>query len=100
MSFIAAIMILVHDNEEDAFYNFVAMIENILPSNYFTSHLLGVQADQKVLNDFLLEYVPKIMDHFHQTHDVNFEVATFSWFLTCYVDIVPTEVKFIISLIK
>jgi len=46
MNLLAAALILVLE-EEDAFWCFVNIVENMLPPNYFTSNLLVSQADQR-----------------------------------------------------
>jgi len=49
MNLLAAALILVLE-EEDAFWCFVNIVENMLPPNYFTSNLLVSQADQRCVH--------------------------------------------------
>jgi hypothetical protein len=45
MGMIVATFLLIMD-EEDAFWMTVAIIEDLLPSSYYSPSLIGVQADQ------------------------------------------------------
>ncbi|KAG7232141.1 hypothetical protein INR49_009499 [Caranx melampygus] len=55
---LAAIALLVLQSEEDAFWCLVAVVEAIMPPDYYTKNLVASQADQRVLKDFLSEKLP------------------------------------------
>jgi len=90
MNMLAAPLLLVMD-EEDAFWTFTAIIEQILPPNYYTSNLLVSQADQRVLKELVSEKRPRLVKHL-DTHGVDLTLITFNWFLTIFVDCCPPEV--------
>ena len=49
---LAAIALLFLD-EEDSFWCLVAMVQHLLPSDYYSKALLGSQTDQRVLKELL-----------------------------------------------
>lgn len=50
MGMIVATFLLIME-EEDAFWMMVAVVEDLLPSNYYSPSLVGVQADQVHINN-------------------------------------------------
>ncbi|ORX89230.1 TBC-domain-containing protein [Basidiobolus meristosporus CBS 931.73] len=90
MNLIAAVLLLVQSDEEYAFWTLVCIIENILPSDYYTGQLLVSQADQRVLKELVKEILPRLDSHFCSL-GVDLGAVTFSWFLTIYTDCIPME---------
>ncbi|XP_015794326.2 TBC1 domain family member 2B [Tetranychus urticae] len=88
MNRLAAVALLFMP-EEDAFWTLVAIIENIMPPDYFTANLLGAHVDQFVLRELLNEKMPNLGAHLEKHH---IELSLFSWFLTCFVDNVPSNI--------
>lgn len=84
-----AAVALLYLLEEDAFWCLVAIIESIMPPNYFVNNLLGVHVDQYVLRDLMAEKMPQLHSHFEKH---NIELSLFSWFLTCFVDNIPHQI--------
>ncbi|KAH9506526.1 TBC1 domain member 2A [Dermatophagoides farinae] len=75
--------------EEDAFWCLVAIVETIMPKDYYGRNLLGAHVDQYVLRDLITDKLPQLsqqMDHHH------IEISLFAWFLTIFVDNVPVFV--------
>ncbi|CAG2167428.1 unnamed protein product, partial [Oppiella nova] len=75
--------------EEDAFWCLVAIVETIMPNDYFGRNLLGAHVDQYVLRHLLSEKLPKLYQHLEQQ---GIELSLFSWFLTAFVDNIPVDV--------
>ncbi|KAK9370795.1 rab-GTPase-TBC domain-containing protein [Lipomyces kononenkoae] len=94
MNMIAATLLLTHATEEAAFWSFVALLENILPSGYFDPPLLTSRADQRVLKEYLKELQPKLYDHLVRTLGVDIEAITFNWFLSVFTDCLTAEILF------
>lgn len=46
-----------------------AIIEDLLPASYFSTTLLGVQTDQRVLRHLIVQYLPRL-DKLLQEHDI------------------------------
>ncbi|KAK9333116.1 rab-GTPase-TBC domain-containing protein [Lipomyces starkeyi] len=94
MNMIAATLLLTHATEEAAFWSFVALLENILPSGYFDPPLLTSRADQRVLKFYLKELQPKLYDHLVHTLGIDIEAITFNWFLSLFTDCLTAELLF------
>ncbi|XP_069432195.1 TBC1 domain family member 2A isoform X3 [Ovis canadensis] len=82
---LAAIALLVLDEEESAFWCLVAIVETIMPADYYSKTLLASQVDQRVLQDLLLEKLPRLMAHLGQRR-VDLSFITFNWFLVVFAD--------------
>lgn len=50
-----------------------------------------VQADQRVLKDFLSEKLPRLAAHFDE-HAVDVSLITFNWFLVVFVESLPGDI--------
>ncbi|KAM3612429.1 uncharacterized protein V6R79_008170 [Siganus canaliculatus] len=88
---LAAIALLVLQSEEDAFWCLVAVVEDIMPQDYYTKNLVASQADQRVLKDFLLEKLPRLAAHF-EDHSIDVSLITFNWFLVVFVESLPSDI--------
>ncbi|XP_035524901.1 TBC1 domain family member 2A-like [Morone saxatilis] len=87
----AAIALLVLQSEEDAFWCLVAVVETIMPQDYYTKNLIASQADQRVLKDFLAEKLPRLAAHF-EDHSIDVSLITFNWFLVVFVESLPSDI--------
>ncbi|XP_033978397.1 TBC1 domain family member 2A isoform X3 [Trematomus bernacchii] len=87
---LAGLALLVLQSEEEAFWCLVAVVENILPPDYYTKQLLASQADQRVLKDFLSEKLPRLSAHL-QLHSVDVSLVCFNWFLVVFVESLPSD---------
>lgn len=72
-----AACLLLFLEEEDAFWMMCAIIEDLLPASYFSTTLLGVQTDQRVLRHFIVQYLPRL-DKLLQEHDIGKDHPPFS----------------------
>lgn len=61
MNFIAG-NFLKHMNEQQSFWLFVSINENLLPIDYY-SDMLGILVDQKVFEELMIEKFPKVVAH-------------------------------------
>ena len=97
MNLITSTLLLVHADEEEAFWMLVAIVERILPENFFSPSLLPSRACPLVLLDYVQEYTPKL--HAHLTElGVDLAAICFSWFLSLFTDCLPVEVSSLSSL--
>lgn len=85
-----AAIALLFMSEEDAFWCLVAIVELIMPHDYYSRTLEASQADQRVLKDLMVEKLPKLHAHL-ESNKVDLSLFTFNWFLTVFVDTIPTE---------
>ncbi|XP_007499034.1 TBC1 domain family member 2A isoform X2 [Monodelphis domestica] len=82
---LAAIALLILEEEESAFWCLVCIVETIMPADYYSKTLIASQVDQRVLQDFLSEKLPRLMAHLGQ-HKIDLSLITFNWFLVIFVD--------------
>ncbi|KAM9230566.1 small G protein signaling modulator 3 isoform 2-T2 [Dugong dugon] len=83
-----AACLLLFLEEEDAFWMMCAIVEDLLPASYFSTTLLGVQTDQRVLRHLIVQYLPRL-DKLLQEHDIELSLITLHWFLTAFASVVP-----------
>ncbi|XP_061832535.1 TBC1 domain family member 2A isoform X2 [Nerophis lumbriciformis] len=88
---LAAIALLVLQNEEDAFWCLVSVVDTIMPQDYYTKNLVASQADQHVFKDILLEKLPRLAAHF-KLHGIDVSLVTFNWFLVVFVESLPSDI--------
>eukprot|EP01033_Poteriospumella_lacustris_P019667 gene19667-14280_t len=67
-------------DEEPAFWTLSALIEDILPPNYYSASLLGGRIDQQVFQSCLAWKLPKIYEVFRNTNTM-LEPVICPWFL-------------------
>lgn len=60
-----------------------------------TEHVLyptpPLQVDQRVLKDFMLEKMPRLMAHLEE-HSVDVSLITFNWFLVVFVESLASDI--------
>nr|KAG5709500.1 hypothetical protein BaRGS_023182 [Batillaria attramentaria] len=82
-----AASLLLFMEEEDTFWMMCAIIEDLLPASYYSSTLIGIQADQRVLRQLLISYLPDI-DLVLKEHDIELSLISLHWFLTLFASVV------------
>ncbi|XP_008551233.1 small G protein signaling modulator 3 homolog [Microplitis demolitor] len=85
----ASLLLLLE--EEDAFWMMATIVEDLLPASYYSSTLLGVQADQKVLRTLIANYLPDI-DNVLVQHDIELSLISLHWFLTLFASVVHMKI--------
>lgn len=91
MNFVVANLLLVYQNEEDAFWTFIALIENILPSGFF--NLANIKTDLETLKRNFKEQMPKLSTHLADC-DVELEPICFNWFMSLFTDSLSAHLVF------
>ena len=77
--------------EEDAFFLFSTIVEDLLP-DYFTKSMLGSLIDLKLMEDLVNEFLPQIANHFNKSmHSETVASATVCWFMCLYVHCIPWD---------
>eukprot|EP00242_Pyramimonas_sp_CCMP2087_P015680 CAMPEP_0198203992 /NCGR_PEP_ID=MMETSP1445-20131203/7337_1 /TAXON_ID=36898 /ORGANISM="Pyramimonas sp., Strain CCMP2087" /LENGTH=521 /DNA_ID=CAMNT_0043875625 /DNA_START=375 /DNA_END=1937 /DNA_ORIENTATION=+ len=90
LNYIAALLILVVNDEEKAFWVLVVLIEDILYRNTYSQDLMGCLVEQRVLKHLLDKKMPKLSRHLDELQcDISL-IAT-EWLLTVYVKSMPAE---------
>uniref|UniRef100_A0A8B9G5X0 TBC1 domain family member 2 n=1 Tax=Amazona collaria TaxID=241587 RepID=A0A8B9G5X0_9PSIT len=88
---LAAIALLVLEDEESAFWCLVHIVENLMPADYYSDTLITSQVDQRVFRDFLSEKLPRLMAHFEH-YRIDVSLITFNWFLVVFVDSLVSDI--------
>lgn len=83
--------LLLFMEEENAFWMMVTIIEDLLPASYYSSTLLGVQADQRVLQTLIGNYLNGV-DDVLKSHDIELSLITLQWFLTIFANVVHMKI--------
>jgi small G protein signaling modulator 3 len=91
MNLVASTLLLVFADKEEAFWVFTAIIEKILPAEFFSPSLLVSRACPMVLLDYVQEYLPKLYTHLTNI-GIDLPAICFSWFLSLFTDCLPVEV--------
>jgi Ca2+-binding EF-hand superfamily protein len=88
MNFIGGLLLLFLD-EEDAFWVFCYIMENLFPNNY-TTELVGMQIDTQIVMCIAQEKLPKLMNHIE---NLSFPISDSisKWLLQLFVGILPIE---------
>lgn len=81
MNRLAAVALLILP-EIEAFWCLVAIVEKIMPKNYYTD-LWMAQIDSSVTLDYVATKIPNLRQHFDRNQ---IELSLFAWFLTIFVD--------------
>ena len=92
MNLVTSTLLLVFADEEDAFWTLAAIVERLLPDDFFSPSLLPSRACPLVLLDYVQEYAPKLYAHLNEL-DVDIAAICFSWFLSLFTDCLPVEVS-------
>ncbi|KAJ6543632.1 rab-GTPase-TBC domain-containing protein [Mycena vulgaris] len=93
MNLVTSTLLLVHADEEEAFWALAAIVEKILPEDFFSPSLLPSRACPLVLLDYVKEYTPKLHAHLDDL-GVDLPAICFSWFLSLFTDCLPVETLF------
>ena len=89
LNFLAGYLLLFFV-EEDAFWLMTAVVNSLLPSDYFTDSMLGLHTDLNVLALLISTHLPRL--HAHLTSlNVDIRPISFPWFLSVFVKTLPIE---------
>lgn len=83
--------LLLFLEEEECFWLMATIVEDLLPASYYSSNLLGIQADQRVLQTLLTNYLPTIDEKLKQ-HDIEVSLISYQWFLTLFASVVHMKI--------
>ena len=83
--------LLLFMEEENAFWMMCAIIEDLVPSAYFSNNLFGVTVDQRVLRQLVVMFLPQVEKVF-QEHDIELRLITLHWFITLFAGVVHTKI--------
>ncbi|KAI0261165.1 rab-GTPase-TBC domain-containing protein [Gloeopeniophorella convolvens] len=93
MNLVASTLLLVHADEEAAFWVLAALVERILPEGFFSPTLLPSRASPLVLLDYVQDALPRLGAHLARL-GIDLPAICFSWFLSLFTDCLPVETLF------
>lgn len=93
MNLVTSTLLLVHADEEEAFWVLAALVERILPEHFFSPSLLPSRACPLVLSEYVQEHTSKLHAHLVEL-GVDLPAICFSWFLSLFTDCLPVETLF------
>lgn len=88
---VIAASLLLFLEEEDSFWMMVTIVEDLLPASYYSSTLLGIQADQRVMQTLIGSYLSAVDDAL-KSHDIELSLITLHWFLTVFANVVHMKI--------
>lgn len=88
---VIAASLLLFLEEEDSFWMLATIVEDLLPASYYSSTLLGIQADQKVMQTLIGNYLTAVDDAL-KSHDIELSLITLHWFLTLFAGVVHMKI--------
>lgn len=88
---VIAASLLLFLEEEDSFWMLATIVEDLLPASYYSSTLLGIQADQKVMQTLIGNYLSAVDDAL-KSHDIELSLITLHWFLTLFAGVVHMKI--------
>lgn len=83
--------LLLFLEEEDSFWMMATIVEDLLPASYYSSTLLGIQADQRVIQTLISNYLTEV-DEALKRHDIELSLITLHWFLTLFANVVHMKI--------
>ncbi|KAG7172311.1 Small G protein signaling modulator 3-like [Homarus americanus] len=86
-----AASLLLFLEEEEAFWVMCTIVEDLLPASYYSSTLLGVQADQRVLAALVSTYLPGV-ESVVREHDIELSLITLHWFVTVFASVLHMKI--------
>jgi hypothetical protein len=102
LNYIVGMLLLFMENEEQVFWMLVTLIHDILPKNVYDVTMEGANIDQDVLMQLVSERYPSLWSRVVEKGFWECEqtgcmptcsLITSHWFLTLYINILPTEVN-------
>mmetsp|Transcript_67392 Transcript_67392/g.158952 ORF Transcript_67392/g.158952 Transcript_67392/m.158952 type:complete len:496 (+) Transcript_67392:26-1513(+) len=89
MNFICAYLLL-HMDEESAFWCLSRVIEVLMPPDYYTDTMSGCHADQQVFQALIRKRFPRMFAHMERIGMI-VELACMQWFLCLFSRTFPSE---------
>lgn len=88
---VIAASLLLFLEEENSFWMMATIVEDLLPASYYSSTLLGIQADQRVMQTLISNYL-SVVDDTLKCHDIELSLITLHWFLTLFSNVVHMKI--------
>ncbi|XP_051140109.1 uncharacterized protein LOC127257685 isoform X3 [Andrographis paniculata] len=90
LNYVAALLLLVMNSEEEAFWMLAVLLENVLVNDCYTNNLSGCHVEQRVFKDLLTKKCPRIATHL-ESLDFDVSLVCTEWFLCLFSKSLPSE---------
>ena len=90
MCHIAAFFLLFYP-EQRAFWLLCALVDIILPQDYYTNSLLGARADSQLLKILVFQRLPKLHQHLSK-HGLDVSIVALRWLMPLFLTTLPLHV--------
>lgn len=90
LNFITALLLIVFDNEEQAFWALVCAMDHLGVEGYYVEGMTLLRADMKVLQVILQERCPRAANQLLQ-HGVDLMAICSEWYLTWFAKCLPVS---------
>lgn len=90
MGFVAALLLIFIDDAHEAFWCLCAVVETLLPVDFYSATLLGLRVEQAVFAELLQWKMPKLAAHLTH-HAVVPELFATRWFVALFANALPVE---------
>lgn len=84
---IVAAQLLLHMEEEDAFYLLATIAEQIVPQYYHTE-MVGSLVDQQILEELTKIYMPEVVEHLERVR-IPLSLVSLPWLLCLFIGALP-----------
>jgi hypothetical protein len=90
MGFVAALLLVFLEEPEDAFWTFAAVVELLLPRDFFYGTLFGLRVEQSAFHELVGAKLPRVARLLH-AHGVVAELFVTRWFVALFANSLPPE---------
>ncbi len=95
-NFLVAFILKIIEKEEESFWLFVQIIENILPLNYY-SNVLGVLVYSALIEQLLSQFLPELFFFIQNNYyTIHFTNILYKWLLSLFIENFPEKLSLII----
>ncbi|XP_066989360.1 growth hormone-regulated TBC protein 1-A [Macrobrachium rosenbergii] len=89
LNYIAGLLLIVTKDEENTFWLLDALVNVLLPQ-YYTSDMIGVLTDIRVLEALVKERAPLVWRHVDH-YGLTWDLLTTKWFICLFAEVLPIE---------
>jgi len=90
MGFVAAMLLVFVEEAVEAFWCLCALVETLLPPDFYSATLLGLRIELAVFADLLALKMPKLAAHLDR-HAVSPELFATRWYVAIFANALPVE---------
>ncbi|KAK8379585.1 hypothetical protein O3P69_019498 [Scylla paramamosain] len=89
LNYIAGLLLLVTNDEESSFWLLCVLTDSLLP-DYYTSTMVGVLTDTRVMEALVKERCPLVWRHVEH-YGLTWDLLVTKWFVCLFAEVLPIE---------